>query len=80
MRESVIFQDILEEGKQVGRQEEAISLIMRLLTRRCGTMDAQLQQRIRDLSLVRQEDLAEALLDFSEISDLVAWLEENQEI
>jgi predicted transposase/invertase (TIGR01784 family) len=84
MRESVIFQDILEEGKQEGRQEgrqeEAISLIMRLLTRRFGTMDAQLQQRIRDLSLVRQEDLAEALLDFSEISDLVAWLEENQEI
>ncbi len=37
MRESVIYQDILQEGRQEGRREEARSLIKRLLTRQVGT-------------------------------------------
>ncbi|MDZ8084318.1 MAG: DUF4351 domain-containing protein [Nostoc sp. DedQUE12b] len=34
--------------------------------------------RIRVLSVEKIDDLAEALLDFSEISDLVAWLNQNE--
>ncbi|MBW4571797.1 MAG: DUF4351 domain-containing protein [Tolypothrix carrinoi HA7290-LM1] len=73
MRESVIFQEILEEG----RQEEALVMIMRLLTRLFGTLDADLQGRIRSSSTDRLEDLSEALLDFSEVGDLVTWLEQQ---
>ena len=58
---------------QQGKQEEAIALIMRLLPRRIGTVDPELQ-RIRQLSLAQLEDLAEALLDFSDVTDLAAWL------
>jgi len=89
MRESVTYQAILEEGRvegrrealqqglQQGKQEEAASLIQRLLVRRVGAVDEQLQQQIQSLSLPKLEDLGEALLDFSQPSDLIAWLQEN---
>ncbi|WP_242046615.1 DUF4351 domain-containing protein [Cylindrospermum sp. FACHB-282] len=70
MRESVIYQDIL--------QEEAFSLIMRLLRRRVGTVAPALQLQIQALSLTKLEDLGEALLDFSSLADLEAWLAQNR--
>ncbi|MGA9381740.1 MAG: Rpn family recombination-promoting nuclease/putative transposase [Phormidium sp.] len=82
MRESVIYQDILEEGRQEGRQEgkqeEALAMVMRPLTRRFGTLDAELQSRLGELSVAQLEDLIEALFDFSAVSDLVNWLEERR--
>lgn len=81
MRESVFYQSILEEGLQQGRQEgqqqEAASLIIRQLSRRLGDVNEQLQQQIQALSLTKLEDLAEALLDFSQFSDLITWLQQN---
>ena len=78
MRESVIYQEILQEGREEGREEgkqaEAIALIMRLLPRRIGTVEPELQERIQELSIAQLEDLAEALLDFSDVADLAAWL------
>lgn len=74
MRESVIFQEILEEGKQ----EEALLMVMRLLTRRFGTLAPEVQTRLGELSIAHLEDLAEALLDFSEAADVIAWLQEHQ--
>jgi predicted transposase YdaD len=65
-----------EEGRQAGKQEEALALIMRQLIRRIGAVEPQLQERIMGLSLSQLEDLAEALLDFSEAADLAAWLDE----
>jgi predicted transposase YdaD len=77
MRESVIYQDILQEGRQEGRQEGETALILRQLTRRLGTvaMPPEVQDRIRGLSIAQLEDLAEALLDFSQPTDLMNWLE-----
>jgi predicted transposase/invertase (TIGR01784 family) len=69
MRESVIYQDIL--------QEEAFSLVMRLLRRRVGTVPPALQVKIQALPLPVLENLGEALLDFSGLADLEAWLKEN---
>lgn len=70
MRESVIYQDIL--------QEEAFSLIMRQLRRRVGTVAPALQLQIQALSLTKLEDLGEALLDFSSLADLEAWLAQTK--
>jgi predicted transposase/invertase (TIGR01784 family) len=85
MRESVIYQDILREGLQQGleqglaqgKQQEGVALILRQLTRRLGTVAVpqDLQERIRGLSIAQLEDLAEALLDFSQPADLLNWLE-----
>jgi predicted transposase/invertase (TIGR01784 family) len=80
MRESVIYQDIRESGKaqgrEEGRREEAVSLILRLLNRRLGEISSTLSQQIRELSLEQLETLGEALLDFTSLTDLTAWLSE----
>jgi predicted transposase YdaD len=74
MRESVIYQEILQEGKQ----EEALTYTMRLLTRRIGKLEPELEAQIRGLTTPELEDLGEALLDFSEAADLAAWLQARQ--
>lgn len=66
MKESVIYQDIV--------QKEAFKLISRLLKRRFGDIDGSLIEQVRNLSAEQLENLGEALLDFSEVADLVAWL------
>ncbi len=80
MRESVIYQDILQEGKVEGkvegRLEEARSLVLRLLTRRVGNLPEALQSRLNLLSVNQLETLGEALLDFSQLADLESWFEQ----
>ncbi len=86
MRESVIYQDILQQGlqqgrqqgRQEGRQEEAIALITRQLTRRLGDLDLLLIERIRGLSTLALEELGVALLDFSNADDLMAWFDQQE--
>jgi predicted transposase/invertase (TIGR01784 family) len=86
MRGSVIYQEIREdgllEGRQLGllegRKDEALSLLTRLLIRRIGPIAPQTTEQIQTLSVEELEDLGEALLDFSEASDLTNWLNEHQ--
>jgi len=68
------MQEGLEQGRQEGRQEGEIAVITRLLSRKFGAMDAELQERLRQLSIAQLEDLAEFLLDFSTKADLINWL------
>jgi predicted transposase YdaD len=70
MRESVIYQDIV--------QKEAFKLISRLLNRRFSELDSSLIERVRKLSAEQLEDLGEALLDFSEVTDLLVWLDQER--
>jgi len=58
-----------------GKEQEGLTIVMRLLTRRIGEIAAELQEQIRQLSLIQLENLAEALLDFEAQTDLVAWLQ-----
>lgn len=75
MRESVIYQDILAEGRQEGRQEGERSLVIRQLSRRVGELPQELRSLVETLPLEQLENLGEALLDFTNMSDLQAWLE-----
>jgi predicted transposase/invertase (TIGR01784 family) len=79
MRESVIYQDILQQGeqkgRQEGRQEGELALILRQLTRRVGAVSPKAEAQIRTLSLAPLDALGEALLDFSQPSDLDDWLQ-----
>lgn len=70
MKKSVIYQDIV--------QKEAFKLISRLLKRRFGDIDGSLVEQVRNLSAEQLENLGEELLDFSEIADLVVWLEQQK--
>jgi predicted transposase YdaD len=74
MQESVIYQDII----QTGRQQEALGLIKRLLSRRLGNIDSAILQRIEGLSIQQLESLAEALLDFTTVEDLLIWLNQSK--
>ncbi|BAY21434.1 hypothetical protein NIES2100_11880 [Calothrix sp. NIES-2100] len=60
------------------KEEEAKSLILRLLTRRVGELSQELRDRIDSLSLEQLENLGEALLDFTGVADLSSWLEAVQ--
>jgi predicted transposase YdaD len=73
MQESVIYQDILQKGKQ----QEAFTMINRQLNRCFSQLDLLLIERVRGLSTEQLEDLGEALFDFTDVSDLEIWL--NQE-
>jgi predicted transposase/invertase (TIGR01784 family) len=68
------WQEGRQEGWQEGRQEEAGALIVRLLARQCGVLSASHEEQIRSLPISELEALGEALLDFTEITDLDAWL------
>ncbi|MBN3894602.1 MAG: Rpn family recombination-promoting nuclease/putative transposase [Nostoc sp. NOS(2021)] len=81
MQESVIYQDILQKGEQRGeqrgQQKEAFRFLNRQLNRRFGEIDSSIVERIRVLSTEQLEQLGEEFLDFSNVSDLVTWLEQN---
>jgi predicted transposase YdaD len=62
---------------QEAKAEEAISLVLRLLTRKVGNISPQIQARISALQIDRVESLGEALLDFSSMTDLEVWLSQN---
>lgn len=74
MRESVIYQEIYQEGRQEGER----ALVLRLLIRRFGSIPAALQTQIEALSLAQLEELGEALLSFATIADLTVWLQTHQ--
>ena len=68
------LQQGLQEGLQQGLQQEK-RLIIRLLNRRIGEIDSSFIQRIERLSIEQIEELGEALLDFTAITDLEIWLQ-----
>ncbi|BAZ08703.1 hypothetical protein NIES4071_05080 [Calothrix sp. NIES-4071] len=78
MKESVIYQDILQKGEEKGKKEgeknEAFRLLSRLLNRKFGAIDSSILERLQSLTTDQLEQLAEDFIDFSNISDLEAWL------
>jgi predicted transposase YdaD len=71
MKESVIYQDILQQGLQQGE----LTTILRQLGRKFGRqMNAKRRDRIEKLSLQNLENLTEAILDFQSVRDLDLWL------
>ena len=79
MQESVIYQDILQKGLQQGLQQGELAVVVRQLTRRLGTIPPEVRNLIQALPLPQLENLAEALLDFTTLSDLETWLEAEKE-
>ena len=67
-----------QEGLEEGRRQEALAIVLRLLARRVGVVEPQLQEHIQELAIAQIEDLGEALLDFTSKADLVAWLGERE--
>jgi predicted transposase YdaD len=59
------------EGAIDGKQE----IVLRQLQRRIGNISTDLEMQVKALSSSQLEQLADALFDFTQSSDLVAWLD-----
>ncbi|BAY90146.1 DUF4351 domain-containing protein [Tolypothrix sp. PCC 7601] len=69
LRETRVYREIKEEGREEGEK----SLVLRLLARRVGELPQDVSQQVEALSLEQLENLGEALLDFTSMADLDAW-------
>jgi hypothetical protein len=74
MKGSVIYEDILQQGKQIGKKEGELKLVMMQLNLRFPQLEPRLTNKVKTLSLSDLEDLAGSLLEFQDVSDLDAWL------
>jgi predicted transposase YdaD len=63
----------IEEGRKEGRKEGE-------LTRRVGLVPEAMTDRIQQLTIEQLEALADALLDFTKLNDLVSWLEDDSQV
>jgi len=65
---------------QEAKQEEAINLLVRQLSKRFGKLTHSYIENINKLTIAQIEDLGEALLDFTDINDLEQWLKAHMEL
>ena len=70
MRLAPLYQQDRELAKQEGEQR----LIIRQLNRRVGEINSSLIQKVQELPVEKLEELGEALLDFTSVTDLETWL------
>ncbi|MCG9891442.1 MAG: Rpn family recombination-promoting nuclease/putative transposase [Thermosynechococcaceae cyanobacterium MS004] len=77
LKQTRVYQEALEEGREEGRRQEALEIMLRFLRRRLGVLESTVETQIELLSLVQLEALGEALLDFGDESDLLNWLREH---
>ncbi len=67
-----------QRAEAKGIEQGQRSLLLRQLTRRVGEVPEATRSQIDALSLIQLESLGEALLDFSNLTDLEAWLAEQE--
>ena len=75
-----VFQLGIQEGRQEGEQDGEVKLIIRQLKRRFGIVSSNQENQIRSLSLPQLEALGEALLDFTNFTDIDTWLNTHRNL
>ncbi|MDX2272659.1 MAG: DUF4351 domain-containing protein [Cyanobacteriota bacterium] len=68
-------EETIGKAKLEGKEEEALSLISRLVVRRFGKLTPAAQTQLQTLTVDQLEELGLALFDFSSQSDLITWLQ-----
>ena len=69
LEQTRVYQEAQIDGEQ--------RLVLKQLTRKLGIITPELRSRVSSLTIERVEYLGEALLDFTSIADLEAWLSQN---
>jgi Domain of unknown function (DUF4351) len=67
-------QELLDSTSRSDQQQKALSMVMRQLNRRLGDIDEAELERVRFLPVEQLDELSEALLDFTSVTDLTNWL------
>ena len=65
----------MRTGIKQGREEGLTELILRQLKRKIGQFTPEIESQIKGLEIEKLENLGEALLDFEQLGDLTAWLD-----
>jgi hypothetical protein len=78
MQLSPLYLEKIHAAEQVGRQDERQTLILRVLTKRVGKVSSEVEVRVKALSLAMLEELFDAALDFTQMNDLMMWLDGHQ--
>jgi predicted transposase/invertase (TIGR01784 family) len=85
LQQTRVYQEALAEGRvegearglERGRMEEGRGLVLRLLTRKLGNITPEMQLLVNGLPIDQVESLGEALLDFTQMDDLLSWLDRD---
>ena len=79
LKQTRFYQEIAEEEQLRGRQEECILLVTRLLRRKFGIHPglATVLAQLPTVPVEKLEDLAEAIIDWTEMSALTEWLRQQ---
>ena len=64
----------LQQGLQQGLQRGEAALVLRQLKRRLGQLSSEQEEQVKGLSVEQLEELGEALLDFTTMTDLESHL------
>jgi Domain of unknown function (DUF4351) len=73
-----LYKAEMDRATQLGELKGQQELILRLLKRRVETVSTELEMQIKALPLSRLEQLGDALLDFTQLGDLIDWLNDRQ--
>jgi predicted transposase YdaD len=68
----------MQTGIEQGRREGEVSIVMRLLRRKIGELNPEVEAQVRELPDSQLEALSEALLDFTSIDDLIYWFDRHE--
>ena len=67
LKQTRVYQEAKADGEQI--------LVLKQLTRKLGNISPEIRSSINSLNIDRLESLGEDLLDFTQMSDLLAWLD-----
>jgi Domain of unknown function (DUF4351) len=70
----------MEQGIEQGEERIALKMVQRILFRRIGVIEPEIDQQLRSLSVSKLESLFDAALDFNELPELINWLNQNQPV
>jgi hypothetical protein len=74
---TTLISDIEAFGRAEGQIQERKAIVLRQLTRKLGPLDQAMTERVATLTPEALLDLSDALLDFTALPDLSAWLDQH---
>ncbi|PSB54880.1 Rpn family recombination-promoting nuclease/putative transposase [Chamaesiphon polymorphus] len=82
LQQTRVYQDARAEGEasglERGRTQEGRAIVLKQLTRKLGEIAPEIRSKVNSLTLDRLESLGEDLLDFTQMTDLIDWLEDER--
>jgi predicted transposase YdaD len=80
LQQTRVYRDAFAEGEvrglERGLQQER-GLVLKLLNRKLGNINPEIQARVGSLTIEQIESLGEDLLDFTSLANLEGWLSQN---